>query len=102
MRTIIVCFALFAGGALLLPQSGIGIAVSGTEAALVYGGDCTQNALGSKVTLCFGGSCSSDGCGCTTRMPWTSGKTGGKPDPATSCGTSHCTALQSFSGACAG
>ena len=51
MRSMIVCCVLFAGAALFLPHSGVGVAVSGIETATLFGGSCYRDGNLSR-TIC--------------------------------------------------
>ena len=97
MRMMIVCFALFVGGVLLLPYSVVGSAVSELETASVTGGACyTENANAAKVTVC------SQTCG--TRMTWPrAGSSSGNSAAGIACGSEpNCTYGGVGSSACSG
>jgi hypothetical protein len=95
MKTMIVCFALLAGGALMVPYSAVGTVVPGTETAALFGGACIAIDNGAVNTQI----CSSV-CGSKWVKPTKSDPSGGSA-ASQKCGTSEsCTGMYGVTGTC--
>ena len=96
MRLMIVCCALLVVGALLLSHSGVGVAVSGSETVLLYGGDCYGDGNLSRSV------CKSSCGGEVTVQSRSTGQTGGT-SADDKCRTDYdCTYPSYSSNACSG